>query len=126
MFFEARDQGEMGMKDVAHNVLKRLSINHRGAETVCDVVYSYKQYSWMWDSIPDVAMDSELDELFLAYEIAKELITLYSQDKLNIPAIGTCENGATHYHATWTKPWWAPHMDQVCGIKGGHIFYIGK
>jgi spore germination cell wall hydrolase CwlJ-like protein len=30
--------------------------------------------------------------------------------------------GATHYHADWIEPYWAPTLQQV-GTIGSHIFY---
>ena len=33
--------------------------------------------------------------------------------------------GATHYHATYVRPYWAPTLDRITRI-GSHIFYRMK
>lgn len=125
MFFEARSDGELGMTDVAYNVLKRVDIKYRGAVTVCDVTNFPYQYSWMWDDVPDVVLESEIKVMFRAYRIAEALIELYGTNQLPFYKIGECEWGSTHYHHKSIYPRWADSMTKVCGLSGSHIHYIG-
>lgn len=126
MFFEARSDGELGMTDVAYNVLKRVDIKYRGAVTVCDVTGFPHQYSWMWDNVPDVVLSEEMHTMFKAYRIAESLVLLYGVNELPFHQIGECEGGSTHYHHKDIYPFWATNMDKVCGLSGSHVHYIGK
>lgn len=129
MFFEARDQGDAGMVYVAMNVLNRTRIQHRGASTICEVVYSPAQYSYLWDDVPDVVVKSEWKIAMKVHEMAFELATLYYSNSLPEYTLGDCRNGTTHYHrydidADWVGP--NGSMEVNCGRYGDHVFYVGR
>lgn len=132
MFFEARSDGELGMEAVAKNVLTRHRIGYRGASSVCDVVRARHQYSYLWDDVPDVVVRSELPLYNKVLLFAMELYTLYSGGELpsDYLSVGTCPEGATHYHRWDVKPRWADRkagsMIKTCGRIGSHIFYVGN
>lgn len=125
MFFEARGEGSAGMRAVGRNILKRLSINYRGANTVCDVVYTPRQYSYLWDKVPDVVKPEEVSIFCTAVTMAERMIVEYSTNTLPEYHVGTCEGGATHYHTTKISPSWSKTMRETCGVIGNHIFYNG-
>lgn len=128
MFFESRDQGEIGMIDVAMNVFKRVDIKYRNARSICDVVYSVDQYSYLWDDVPDVVLKEEWYTALATHAMAFELTSLYYNNSLPDYSIGRCDGGATHYHKYDILPDWAgPNgsMTTKCGRRGSHIFYIG-
>lgn len=129
MFFEARSDGEAGMIAVARNVLKRYEIGFRKAKNICQVVRSYKQYSFLWDGVDHVIVKSEVELFNQTMKVAEHLIILASIDSLPPYSIGNCEGGATHYHRYDTLPRWAHKkhgsMEVECGRVGSHIFYNG-
>lgn len=130
MFFEARSDGELGMETVAKNVLTRLKNKHRGATTICGVVYSKAQYSYIWDDVPDVILKVELPLYNKVLSFAYQLYYLYESGQLpdDYLAVGHCDDGATHYHRFDITPSWAGArgtMSQYCGRFGSHVFYRG-
>jgi spore germination cell wall hydrolase CwlJ-like protein len=72
------------------------------------VVWQPYQFSWTHDDISDDMIDGPAKEL--AYRIAWE--------SLNTPR----DNDATHYHATYTLPYWAASLEYTQTI-GLHKFY---
>lgn len=97
MFFEARGEGVEGMEAVAYNILKRFEISFRGAQDICDVVQHPYQYSYLWDTVPDVVLLRELPIYQWAYDYARRLLEKAAVGDIDYPKIGDCENGATHY-----------------------------
>ena len=99
-------------------------------DTVCDVVYQTKEYKRSWKTgelIPKRGMcqfswycDGKADKVRdgdawrKAQEIAYRIVF---ESKFR----GVTES-ATHYHATYVSPKWAPELDLV-GTIGTHIFY---
>lgn len=126
MFFEARSEGSLGMKLVADNVFKRLSIRYRGADTVCDVITFPGQYSWLWDDVPDVVLYEEMSIMWQAYRTAEQYILDYASGEYEYEQLGECLDGATHYHKNTIVPYWVPSMKKVCGAYKQHIFYVGN
>jgi spore germination cell wall hydrolase CwlJ-like protein len=108
----------MAVSDVVIN--RVVSTNY--PNTVCEVVtQGYEkgkhkcQFSWYCDGKADTPRNSEAWSR--SVEFAKDMY-LYGQ------YVGLTE-GATHYHATYVKPYWAPTLDRV-GRIGSHIFYREK
>ncbi|WP_340264863.1 cell wall hydrolase [Sphingobium mellinum] len=115
VYYEAAREPESGQRAVAQVVLNR--VRHPAfAKTVCGVVYqrfdaSVCQFSFvcdgslarrplgaLWDRARRVAADA------LAGHVERE--------------VGT----ATHYHADYVFPRWAPHLAKLAQV-GAHIFY---
>ena len=69
--FEARGEGEKGMELVGHTTINRV-LSKRFPNTVCDVVYQRKQFSWTHDSNPDIIYTEA--EKHRAEQIAKEVL----------------------------------------------------
>jgi spore germination cell wall hydrolase CwlJ-like protein len=90
-------------------------------DTICSVVYQNKnkrnacQFSFACDGIPERVY--EMKAWAQAEEIAKGLIS----GGLYLPEVGY----ATHYHATYVRPHWAPRMKKLTKI-GHHVFYQFK
>ena len=109
-----------GQVAVAQVVLNRL--HHRlYPKTICGVVFQNQhmrnacQFSFACDGIPERVVDGKSWKQ--AQEIAKGAVT----GKLSIAAVGQ----ATHYHAIYVYPDWAPRMKKVTKI-GLHVFYQFK
>lgn len=119
VYYEAALEPTEGQEAVAQVVLNRVR-DPNYANTVCGVVYegaerttgcqfsftcdgalSQGPVAWAWDRARRVA------ERALAGHVSA--------------AVGT----ATHYHADYVRPWWAPTLNKLTQI-GAHIFYRWK
>ena len=125
VYHEAKNQSFVGQVAVAQVVMNRVE-DERYPNNVCDVVkqgltYNWKptlpiknrcQFSWYCDGKADKVRDG--DAWRKAQEIAYRIV---NESKFR----GVTES-ATHYHATYVSPKWAPQLDLV-GRIGTHIFY---
>ncbi|WP_231746433.1 cell wall hydrolase [Sphingobium baderi] len=115
IYYEAAREPEDGQRAVAQVVLNR--VRHPAfAKTVCGVVYerfdaAVCQFSFVCDGalarrpLPDL------------WEKARRIAAQALAGKV-YPGVGT----ATHYHADYVFPRWAPHLAKIAQI-GAHIFY---
>lgn len=115
VYYEAAREPESGQRAVAQVVLNR--VRHPAfAKTVCGVVYqrfnaSVCQFSFVCDgSLARRPMAALWDR---ARRIAADALAGRVE-----PDVGT----ATHYHADYVFPGWAPHLAKLAQI-GAHIFY---
>ena len=90
----------------------------RWPDTTCDVVHQgyhkgkHKcQFSWYCDGKSDTPNDPEA--------WAWAVLVAYDVIRGDVPDV---TDGATHYHATYVKPYWAKHLKKT-GQHGSHIFY---
>jgi spore germination cell wall hydrolase CwlJ-like protein len=120
IYFEARGETYRGQVAVGQVVMNRLA--HKiYPKTICNVVFQNQhmrnacQFSFACDGIPETI--TEPKAWAQAEEIAKGVIngTLY------LTEVGA----ATHYHATYVYPDWAPRLKKTAKI-GHHIFYKFK
>lgn len=118
VYFEARGEPIRGQMAVAQVVVNRLK-NPAYPSSVCGVVYQNRnhrnacQFSFACDGVRDVVRDQG------AWQIATEI----ANATLDGRAIWLDEVGsATHYHAVYVRPNWAPTMQRMAEI-GRHIFY---
>lgn len=116
MFFEARDQGVEGMLMVADVTMERVA-DARYPDTICEVVWQRKQFSWTHDGLSDDPdrYDTHYDRM--AWVTAKSLAEDVIDDRSNLPG-----SGATHYHAKRVSPDWASSLTLI-GSVGDHVFY---
>lgn len=118
VYFEARSENREGQMAVAQVVMNRLK-NPAYPDTICGVVYQNKswlnrcQFSFACDRIRDVVTDQA------SWAQAMEIAEGYTTEKMWLSKIGA----STHYHATYVRPAWAPHMKKIERI-GHHIFYL--
>jgi spore germination cell wall hydrolase CwlJ-like protein len=117
IYFEARGESVKGQRAVGEVILARTRQAGR-PKSVCGVVYegSHRstgcQFSFTCDGIADVVRNSA------AWARAKRVAALV----LSSSARKIVSRGATHYHATSVRPYWASSMVKVARI-GSHIFY---
>ncbi|MEQ1771383.1 MAG: cell wall hydrolase [Devosia sp.] len=120
IYFEARGETYRGQVAVGQVVMNRVA--HRlYPDTICGVVFQNQsmrnacQFSFACDGIPETVTDKKSWEQ--ADKIARGVIdgTLY------LPEV----EKATHYHATYVYPDWAPKLKKVTKI-GHHVFYKFK
>jgi hypothetical protein len=120
VYFEARGESYKGQVAVAQVVLNRL--HHRlYPKTICGVVFQNQhmrnacQFSFACDGIPERITDAR------SWKQAQEIANGAVSGKLTVPEVGK----ATHYHAAYVYPDWAPRMKKVTKI-GMHVFYQFK
>ena len=129
IYHEARSDSLAGKFAVADVVINRVR-DDRYPKTICGVIYqgdhkpSWKdssqlvpvrnrcQFSWYCDGKNDTPLDADS---------WNEAVLISSQIIKNGKHRGLTES-ATHYHADWIEPYWAPTLQQV-GTIGSHIFY---
>ena len=118
IYFETRASSLADAMSVSDVVLNRVN-STKFPNSVCDVVYEgiekgrHKcQFSWYCDGKSDTPKNKTAWEKSRKY--ARD-IYIYGR------YIGITE-GATHYHANYVKPYWAPTLDRITRI-GSHIFY---
>lgn len=119
LYHEARGEPVMGRYAVALVTMNRAKQDH---ETVCREVFKHKQFSWTtgvrkvpggW-YIPAHLSPKEEDAWRDAKIIARTTLDGRMSD---------FTKGATHYHATYVRPYWASAMTEVRKI-GAHRFYV--
>ena len=115
IFFEARNEPIDGQIMVAEVTLNRVASN-RYPDSVCDVVWQRKQFSWTHDGLHDDPTRMS----YLDRQAWRDIQTL-AKDILDekVEMFGT---GATMYHATYVEPYWADSYEFV-GQVGEHLFY---
>ncbi|HEY0919883.1 cell wall hydrolase, partial [Devosia sp.] len=120
IYFEARGESYRGQVAVGQVVMNRVKHKLYPA-TICAVVFQNQhrrnacQFSFACDGIPERVYDKKA--WVQAEEIARGVIA----GDLYLSEVGY----ATHYHATYVHPHWAPRMKKVTKI-GQHVFYHFK
>ena len=114
MYFEAVTQSVAGQIAVANVTLNRVNSPHF-PDTVCDVVWENKQFSWTHDGKSDIPQSEK--KYSAIYNLAK---SVYNGDIVDIT------EGSTFYHADYVNPSWAKSMDRLVTKIDLHIFYKHK
>jgi spore germination cell wall hydrolase CwlJ-like protein len=116
VYYEARSESLLGQEAVAQVVVNRTRLPSFPG-TVCGVVFqrvgdtSGCQFSFVCDGSMDGSMDP--DAWARARVVAQRGLTGFVLAPLKY---------ATHYHAAWMTPYWAPYLTRIRRI-GGHVFY---
>lgn len=115
IYWEAKGEGDAGMKAIANVVMNRLG--HEGfPNTICGVVKQGQeqgacQFSWWCDGRPD---DVEEEERYtLAKEIARQALNRQLNDQTD---------GALYFHHQKVAPSWSEKYIRTVEV-GEHIFY---
>lgn len=117
IYFEARGESKRGQTAVAQVIINR-AMTKGFPHTICGVVYQGSkrktgcQFSFTCDKIPDKIKEQK------AWDKAETIARAVLSGKAFIPELLK----ATHYHATYVSPRWAPKMKKLAKI-GVHIFY---
>ena len=119
IYFEARNQSTTGQVAVAWVTLNRMSAA-RYPDTICDVVWQNRQFSWTHDGKSDKPGKTVLEQR--AWEdagLVAEVVLLDWARERTSPV-----DNATMFHATWMDkaPYWASSYNKVV-IIDDHIFY---
>lgn len=118
IFFEARNEPLDGQLAVAEVTLNRVA-DHRYPDTVCEVVWEHKQFSWTHDGIHDdpTRMDYLERQSWSKISALAEGILDGSTTRLGMTS--------THYHNTSVSIFWAAHYEYDTQI-GKHLFYTNE
>jgi len=120
IYWEARGEPIEGQKAVAAVTMNRA--RHDPAK-VCDEVFRPWQFSWAnplttVDQATRVSRASRFTPVDgVAWTRAKRVARRALEGKMRNPV-----GRATHFHAVYVSPTWAPRMRMITRI-GGHIFY---
>lgn len=141
IFFEAGVDNKAGMIAVADVTLNRVE-DYRYPDTICEVVYqAVLKESWKTAQYPDLDdservyipvrnkcqfswyCDGKSDDIPKGSENWVKAQTVAWEMLHSDNYIGLTE-GATHYHATYVKPYWRTSKNMnLVGRIGAHIFY---
>jgi spore germination cell wall hydrolase CwlJ-like protein len=110
IYFEARSQPLIEQVAVAQVVMNRVRSPHY-PNSVCDVVWERRQFSWTHDGKSDSPRNVS------AWVEANQIASLVLS-----PGFPDLVDGATHYHAHYVSPSWASALESVATI-GTHKFY---
>lgn len=116
--YEAGHEPEAGQQAVAEVILNRL--RHAAfPKTVCGVVFagSERRTGCQFSFACDGSLKRRMSPLVMA---GVRTIAASALDGLNPLHVA----GATHYHADYVAPYWAPSLVRIVKI-GAHIFYRG-
>jgi spore germination cell wall hydrolase CwlJ-like protein len=114
VYWEARGEGERGMRAVAHVVMNRKN-NPRFPSNVCGVVYQRRgnvcQFSWACTHLrtQQIAPSAQWQ---LAQRIARSVY--FEQPDIT--------DGSLYFHARYVRPSWRHAFEEVAEY-GNHIFY---
>ena len=117
IYFEARGEPQRGQIAVAQVILNRVA-SGTYPDTICGVVYQNKnrrnacQFSFACDGKPDTIKEKK------AWAVAEEIAGEVVSGEVQVAEVA----GATHYHASYVSPRWAPRLKRLAKI-GQHIFY---
>ncbi|WP_316359214.1 cell wall hydrolase [Devosia sp.] len=117
IYFEARGESYRGQVAVAQVVLNRVK-DYRYPDTICGVVFQNQsrrnscQFSFACDGIPETINDRQ------SWAQAEDIAKRFTNGELYLTEVAN----ATHYHATYVRPAWAPRMTKLTQI-GLHVFY---
>ena len=117
IYFEARNQSIEGQYAVARVTMNRVDASNY-PDTICDVVWQRKQFSWTHDGLSDTPGGDVIEDAAweLAQDVALSSLIDHFQETNDITL------GATHYHANYVNPYWKDSYQQVAYI-GEHMFY---
>lgn len=115
--YEAGNEGTVGQQAVAEVVLNRMR-SRAFPKTVCDVVFAGAtrrtgcQFTFTCDGSLYRRRPSQA---------TMEAARIVAEDTLD-SRVAPVVPGATHYHADYVHPYWAPSLVRIAKI-GTHIFY---
>ena len=119
IYYEAANEPEAGQRAVAQVILNRMR-HPTFPNSVCGVIYQGSerttgcQFSYSCDG--SMARQPARISWMRAQNVASQALAGYVFDPVGM---------ATHYHATYVYPYWAPSLNFI-GTIGAHRFYSWK
>lgn len=121
-YHEARSETADQEVATAAVVLNRLSVGYRGATTICEVIYTPKQFSWVEQHgvhIPDTTNKIEKQAWERSLLIARRML---DPDATFIDP----SNGALYYYNPSLVDWRYKHAYRQVAVLGSHRFMTEK
>lgn len=117
IYYEARSEPVDGQRAVAQVVLNRVR-DRAFPSTVCGVVFqgSHRRTGCQFSFTCDGSMLRNRRDPF-GWARARQIADAALAGSVYAPV-----GSATHYHANYVSPWWAPSLTRI-GQVGAHIFY---
>ena len=112
VYHEGRGESIKGQEAIATVTMNRVRSKHF-PDTVCEVVWQRKQFSWTHIATRHHAVN-DLDAWRQSLDIARLFL-----DGAGVAHVGA----ATHYHAESVKPNWVAE-NKLVGKVGNHYFYV--
>lgn len=116
VFWEARDQSIEGKLAVAHVTMNRVRAKAY-PDTICEVVWQRKQFSWTHDGKSDRIPPTRVKDgtWERTVHLAIRAMSPYTDDPTN---------GSLFYHADYVQPKWVQDVGMRLVVSiGDHIFY---
>ena len=110
IYHEARGERWEGQIAVAHVTMNRVR-HENWPNTICEVVYQSKQFSWTHMIKDHTATEERAWKE--AQVIARDIMIGNTEDPTK---------GAEFYHANYVNPWWAKEY-KLTKVIGNHLFY---
>ncbi len=116
IYYEARSEPRIGQLAVADVVLNRVS-SRLYPNTICEVVFqgSHRRTGCQFSFTCDGSMEARLNQR--KWKASEQLAGAVLAG-IRVPI----SRNATHYHANYVDPYWAPRMTPTASI-GTHKFY---
>jgi len=117
LYYEARGENRTGKKAVAEVVFHRMEAGNFG-HSICAVVHEgagHHGCQFSFNCNGDLKRPREAAAWRKSEELAAQILT--GEERLK-----NTTGGATHYHAVYVRPVWAPGLEKTAHI-GRHIFY---
>lgn len=117
VYFEARSESEEGQAAVAQVVLNRVK-SGLYPSSICGVVYQNRhrhlacQFTFACEGKALRVTEPE------PWDRAKRIASAVLEGKTYLADVG----GATHYHASYVRPYWAKRLKKM-DVIGRHVFY---
>jgi spore germination cell wall hydrolase CwlJ-like protein len=113
IYFEAAAEPIEGMIAIADVTINRKE-STRWPDSICNVVWQNKQFSWTHDGkSDDIPLESPYQIQLWSKVVYMFVIALLDEEDYS-----KC---GTHYHNKYIEPWWSDKMD-VTIIIGNHKF----
>ena len=112
IYFEARGESVLGQRAVAWVTINR-QVSELYPNSICEVVWQDKQFSWTHDGKSDKPVDSK------AWQRANEVAAMVMK---NYPLFEDPTEGSLMFHSTSVKPNWMSDYIKTSRIDN-HIFY---
>ena len=114
VYYEARSEPVDGQRAVAQVVLNRVR-DRAFPASVCGVVYQHSRAGCQFTFACDGSTVRPVEPV--AWRRAEEVAAGALAGGVYAPV-----GAATHYHAAYVSPWWAPSLFRI-GAVGSHVFY---
>lgn len=114
LYMEARGESDLANMAIMAVVMQRVE-DSRFPNTICEVVFQERQFSWLMDGKSDKIHN--LEQYTRLYKLAEKFM-------LNKELFMQLSEGADHYHTTSISPYWSESdkMDYLYTLDN-HKFY---